>query len=147
MWECLDAFYIGDQLYNLPGWADETVDCAVRWNRVNRHFNVIDFTGVNLWNRHRLECSFNQSAFRIRPSRCINEEYELQCYYSTFYWHNEKEPGETWWHFVQCIFAAIRDLLKNLWRQDGRTLRQSWKLTWLTLNNSGRPKTVVHFTK
>ena len=27
--------------YKLPGWADETVDCTVRWNRVNRHFNVI----------------------------------------------------------------------------------------------------------
>ena len=27
--------------------ADETVDCAVRWNRVNRHFNVIDVAGGN----------------------------------------------------------------------------------------------------
>ena len=25
-------FYSGDQVYKLPGWADETVDCAVRWN-------------------------------------------------------------------------------------------------------------------
>ena len=51
--------------------ADETVDCAVRWNRVNRHFNIIDLAGGNLWNRLRLVCGFNQSAFRIRPTRCI----------------------------------------------------------------------------
>uniref|UniRef100_A0A8C7PXT3 Beta-galactosidase n=1 Tax=Oncorhynchus mykiss TaxID=8022 RepID=A0A8C7PXT3_ONCMY len=41
----------------------------VRWNRVNRHFNIIDLAGGNLSNRHRLECGFNQSAFRIRPTR------------------------------------------------------------------------------
>jgi hypothetical protein len=65
----LDAFHSG--VYKLPGWADETVDCAVRWNRVNRHFNVIDLAGGNLWNRHLLEWGFNQSAFRIRPTHCI----------------------------------------------------------------------------
>ena len=41
----LDAFYSGDQVYKLPGWADEIVDCAVRWNRVNRHLNVLDLAG------------------------------------------------------------------------------------------------------
>ena len=55
----------------MPGWTDETVDCAVRWNRVNRHFNVIDLAGGNLWIRHRLECGFNPSAFWIRPIRYI----------------------------------------------------------------------------
>ena len=54
---CLDAFYSGDQVYKVPGWADKTMDCAVRWNRVNRHFNVIDLAGDNLWNRH----GFHQS--------------------------------------------------------------------------------------
>ena len=48
----VDAFYSGDQVYKLPGWDDETVECAVRWNRVNRHFNVIDLACGNLWNRH-----------------------------------------------------------------------------------------------
>ena len=71
MWECLDAFYSRDQVYELPGWADETVDCAVRWNRVKRHFNVIALAGGKLWNRHRLECSSNQSASRIRPTHCV----------------------------------------------------------------------------
>jgi hypothetical protein len=47
-------------------WADETVDCAVRWNRVNINFNVIDLAGDNLWNRHRLE------PIRIGPTCCIN---------------------------------------------------------------------------
>jgi hypothetical protein len=61
----------GDQVYKLPGWADETVDCAVRLNRVNRHFNIIDLAGGNLLNRHWVECGFNQSAFRIRPTRGI----------------------------------------------------------------------------
>ena len=72
MRSCLDAFYSRDQVYKLPGWADETVDCEVKWNRVKRHFNIIDLAGGNLWNRHRLERAFNQSAFRIRPTRCIN---------------------------------------------------------------------------
>ena len=40
-------------------------------NRVKRHFNVIDLAGGILWTRHRLECGFKQSAFRIRPTRCI----------------------------------------------------------------------------
>ena len=52
-------------------WADETVDCAVRWNRVKRNFNIIDLAGGHLWNRHRLECGLNQSAFTIRPNSCI----------------------------------------------------------------------------
>ena len=38
----------------------------------NRHFNVEDLAGGNLWCRHRLECCFNQSAFRIWSARCIN---------------------------------------------------------------------------
>ena len=59
------------QVINSPGWADETVDCTVRWNRLNRHFNIIYLAGWNLWNRHRLECAFNQLAYRIRPTRCI----------------------------------------------------------------------------
>ena len=42
-------FYSGDQI---PAWADETVDSAVRWNVVNRYNNVIDLAGGNLWNRH-----------------------------------------------------------------------------------------------
>jgi hypothetical protein len=67
----LDYFYSGDKVYNVPGWADETVDSTVRWNRVNRHFNFIDLATGNLWNGHRLECGFNQSAFRIRPTCCI----------------------------------------------------------------------------
>ena len=53
----------------MPGWADETVDCTVRWNRVNRHFKIVDLAGGKLWNQ--LECGFNQSAFRFRPTRCI----------------------------------------------------------------------------
>ena len=61
-------FYSGGQVYKMPGWADETVYCSFRWNRVNRHFKVIDLAGDNLWNRYRLECAFNQSAFRIRPT-------------------------------------------------------------------------------
>jgi hypothetical protein len=71
VYKLLDAFYSGDQVYKLLGWADETVDCAVSWNRVNRHFNGIDLAGGNLWNRNRLECGFNQSAFRIRSTHCI----------------------------------------------------------------------------
>ena len=51
--------------------------CSFRWNRVNRHFNVIDLAGGNLWNRHRLECDFNHSAFRIRPNRCIKPPMTL----------------------------------------------------------------------
>ena len=66
-----DACCNGDQVYKLPGWADETVDCAVRWNRVNKHFNVIALVSGNLWNRQRLECGFNQSASIIRPTYCI----------------------------------------------------------------------------
>ena len=69
---CLDAFYNVDLVYKLPGWADETVDSTVRWNRVIKHFHVIDLAGGNLWNRHCLECGFNQSASRIRPTCCIN---------------------------------------------------------------------------
>lgn len=67
----MSAFYSGYHVYKLPGWADETVDCTVRWKRVNRHFNVIGLAGGNLWNRHLLESAFNQSAFRIRTTRCI----------------------------------------------------------------------------
>ena len=54
----------------MPGWVDETVDCAVRWNRVNRHFNVLDLAGGNLWNRHRLEC-FNQSVLAYLSTECL----------------------------------------------------------------------------
>jgi hypothetical protein len=63
----------------LPGWADEAVDFAVRWNRVNRHFNIIYLASGNLWNRHWLEGCFNQSSFRIRPSHCgkMNNECML----------------------------------------------------------------------
>ena len=49
------CFYSGDQLYNSPAWAEETMDWAVRWNRLNRHLNVIELAGSNLWNGHRLE--------------------------------------------------------------------------------------------
>jgi hypothetical protein len=48
------------------------VDCAVRWNRVNRRINILALAGGNLWNRHQLECSCNQSGPRIRPTCCIN---------------------------------------------------------------------------
>ena len=39
----------------MPGWADETVDCAVKWNRVNGPFNIIDLAvatcGIDtVWN-------------------------------------------------------------------------------------------------
>ena len=44
---------------------------------VNRHLNVIDLADGNLWNRHRLECGFNQSAFRIRPTCCTNGQYTM----------------------------------------------------------------------
>jgi hypothetical protein len=73
-WDNVYMLFIVEIMFGLDetGWADETVDCAVRWNRVNRHFNVIDLAGGNLWNRHQLECGFNQSAFRIRPTCCIN---------------------------------------------------------------------------
>ena len=72
MWDHVQRFfYCGDTVYNFPAWADETVDCAVRWNRVNWHFNIIDLAGGNLWNRHWLEWGFNQSAFRIRPTSCM----------------------------------------------------------------------------
>ena len=66
-----NVFYSGDQVYNLSEWADETVGCAVRWNRVNRHFNVIALAGGNLWNKPWLECGFNQSTSRIRRTRCV----------------------------------------------------------------------------
>jgi hypothetical protein len=42
--------------------------------RVNRHFKVIDLASGNLWNRHRLECGFNQSAFSIS---CIMNNYAV----------------------------------------------------------------------
>lgn len=57
-------------------------------NRVNRHFNFIALAGGNLWNRHRLECGFNQSASRTRPTHCTitynagqnpTHENELKC--------------------------------------------------------------------
>ena len=35
-------------MYTFPGRFDETVDCAVRWNRINRQFKVIDLAGGNL---------------------------------------------------------------------------------------------------
>jgi hypothetical protein len=65
-------------------WTFLTLDCAVRWKRVNRHFNTIDLAGGNLWNRHWLECGFNQSAFRIRPTRCINVHKGL-CLHTFFF--------------------------------------------------------------
>ena len=66
---CLDAFYRGDQVYKLPGQADETVDCS-QMEQSNRYINVIDLAGGNLWNRHWLECALNQSAFKIKPTCC-----------------------------------------------------------------------------
>jgi hypothetical protein len=39
---------------------------------VNRYFSFIELVGGKLWNRLRLDCDFNQSAFMIRPTRCIN---------------------------------------------------------------------------
>ena len=62
-----NAFCSGNLVYKLSGWADETVDCTVRWNRVNRHFNIIDLAGGKLWNRQQLAWGFNLSAFTIRP--------------------------------------------------------------------------------
>jgi hypothetical protein len=44
---CIYAFYSGDPVHKLSGWADETMDCAVWWNKVNGHFNVLDLAGVN----------------------------------------------------------------------------------------------------
>ena len=70
-------FIVEIQVYKLPGWADETVDRTVRWNRVNRYYDVIDLAGDNLWNRHQLECAFNQSAFSIRPTRGITSDNQL----------------------------------------------------------------------
>jgi hypothetical protein len=70
MWDNIEMLFIVKiKFINcLAGLIAQIVDCAVRWNSVNRHFNLIDLAG----GRHRLECIFNQSAFRIRPTHCIN---------------------------------------------------------------------------
>ena len=74
----LDALYsiVEIKFINCLAELMRQLDGAVRWDRVNRHFKVIDLAGGNMWNRHQLECDFNQSAFRIRPTCCISTYWQ-----------------------------------------------------------------------
>ena len=82
-------------------WADETVDCTVRWNRVNRHFNITELASGN--------CGFNQSAFRIRPTHRWAFMFVLN-YKWNIIWHG-KSIGP--WHFLfSGLFCFdVRDIM------------------------------------
>jgi hypothetical protein len=79
----------------LSGWVDETVDCAMRWNRVNRHFYIIALPGGNWWNRHQLECGLNQSVSRIRPTRCINTHTHAHAHTHTHWFESIRQKVQT----------------------------------------------------
>ena len=59
--------FIVEKVSKLPGWADETLDCVIRWNRVNRHINIIDLSGGNLWNRHGRNAVLTNQHSRLDP--------------------------------------------------------------------------------